>query len=552
YGGWRFVFPSSYRGTALAPFDAMRIIRVVLAFALNGSVLSDMFAPYSVLFADPVLGDGMRVGYSFWEFVRHPRLGTGSLAAGALTALLVWRALGGRQQSAHSAEARIQPAFAALAGLLVAFVPIVPVAATPKYQQWYHDLGIRAYVHTALSHFGVALTVAAVLIWAIDSMRRRFLWLSAAVAMSSAFAVLSAAGYAMNDAIAQDMRTEASRWLVFDRAMRIMQSQGWSRYTIVAPRFASGSWFAVLAPDFWVEWAAVRYGMQVDFTTTLVPARALVGGAVLVDFVATGDKGVLMILAHLRSLDAHKPPVADTIFVAPVTRGYRVTQQVVQFDDIKLGRREVRLLTADRLPGDPSVRVIRPVAADPGSINVLSQSAVDSLPIACATRLALSDRVTFGNTATWRQQTCIGTAFLGEGWHPSERTGVWSRNRTATLRLPVDNSAQGVRVRLTLQTYTGLGFYDATTEVQVRAGNRVVAERHDAFRSAMPPIEFAIGRDDISADGTVALTIGVDRTYNPHRLGVAQDDRDLGIHLETLEVLPIRDESNNRQSNAGR
>ena len=319
YVGWRFAFPSAYRGNALAQFDVMRIARVLFAFALSGSVFHDMFAAYTVLFADPIFGDGMRIGYPFWDFVRHPRLGTGSLAAGALSALLTWHALARLRPSVRLGDARVQQAFAVIVGVLIAFVPIIPVAATPKYQQWYHDLGIRAYVHTALSHFGVSLVVAAVLIWVADSLRRRFARLAMAGATSCVFAVLSAGGYAMNDAIALDMRTEASRWLVFDRALRIMQSQGWSRYDIVAPRFASGSWFAVLPPGYWVEWAAARYGMQVGFMTTAVPARALTGGAVLLDFVATGEAGVLVTLARLRSPDAHSPPVADAIFVAPVT-----------------------------------------------------------------------------------------------------------------------------------------------------------------------------------------------------------------------------------------
>jgi hypothetical protein len=381
-----------------------------------------------------------------------------------------------------------------------------------------------------------------VLIGAVDALRRRLAWLVVAGATSCVSAVLSAGAYAMNDAIALDMRTEASRWLVFDRAVRIMRSQGWSRYNIVAPRFASGSWFAVLPPSFWVEWAAARYSMQVGFKTSEIPARALAGGAVLLDFAAMGETGIFMTLAHLQSPDAHGPLVADAIFVAPVTvADYRVTQQVVQFDDVKVGQREVRLLTAERLAGDPSVRVIRPVAAVPGSINVLPQSPVGSLSITCATPLVPSDRVTFGTSAAPRQATCIGTALLEKGWHPAERTGVWSRDRTAVLRLPVAVSAQELRVRLTMGSYPGLGFYDSATDIQVRAGNRLVAERHDGFRSPMKPIEFAVNRDDVADDGSLTIAIGVDKTYNPRQLGMAPDDRDLGVHLEMLEVLPPHD-----------
>ena len=165
YMGWRFAFPSAYRGNAVAEFDLMRITRVTLAFALNGSVLHDMFAQYNVLFADAAFGDGMRIGYLFWRFVQHPRLHTGSLAAGALSALLVWDSLARLRPSVRPGDARAQQAFAVIVGALIAFVPIIPVAATPKYQQWYEDLGIRAYVYTALSHFGVSLVVAGVLIW---------------------------------------------------------------------------------------------------------------------------------------------------------------------------------------------------------------------------------------------------------------------------------------------------------------------------------------------------------------------------------------------------
>ena len=542
YFGWRLVFPSVYRGNALAEFNAVRIARVALAFALNGSLLHDMFSTYTVRFSDPAFFDLREIGYPFWAFVRHPHLGPGSLAAGALSSWLVWHALGRLRPAGRVTGARMQLAFAVIAGVLIAFVPIVPVAATPKYQHWYYDLGVRAYVHTALSHFGTSLVVAAILIWMVDSLRRRYAWLAMVVGMSCLFAVLSTTGYVINDAIARDMRAEASRWLVFGRAIGIMRTQGWSGYNIVAPRFASGSWFAVLPPSYWVEWAAARYGMQIGFMTTAVPARDLTRDSILLDFIQVGATGTFMTLAHMRSADAHSRPVADTILVASVTAAdYRVTEQVVHFDDVKLGPREVRLLGAERMPQDPSVRVIRAVAADPASIRVLPQSSVLSLPIACATPLLPTDRVTFGTSTGPGQPACIGTAFLGEGWHAPEQTGVWSRSGSATLRLPIENSGRDLRVRLTLRSYPGLGFYDATTNLQVRAGSRLVAERRDAFRSSMPPIEFVIAPEDKSADGTVALSIGVDKTYNPRRLEVAQDDRDLGVHLETMEILPIRD-----------
>ena len=93
-----------------------------------------------------------------------------------------------------------------------------------------------------------------------------------------------------------------------------------------------------------------------------------------------------------------------------------------------------------------------------------------------------------------------------------------------------------------MRSYPGLGFYDSATDIQVRAGSRLVAERHDGFRSPMPPIEFAVNRDDVTADGNLTITIGVDRTYNPRQLGIAPDDRDLGVHLEMLEVLPRQGE----------
>jgi hypothetical protein len=44
----------------------------------------------------------------------------------------------------------------------------------------------------------------------------------------------------------------------------------------------------------------------------------------------------------------------------------------------------------------------------------------------------------------------------------------------------------------------------------------------------MPPIEFQVYRDDVAADGTLTVMIGVDRTYNPRQLGIAPDDRELG------------------------
>ncbi|MGH9551776.1 MAG: hypothetical protein ACRD3W_20490, partial [Terriglobales bacterium] len=204
YVGWRFAFPTNYAGNMLADFDVLRIARVVLAFALSGSIFHDMFATYTVRFSDAVLLNAASIGYPFWQFVRHPRMYAGSFVAGSLSALLIWHALAQLRSPVYTKNARVQHAFAVIVGALIAFVPILPVAATTKYQQWYYEFGIRAYVHTALSHFGVSLVIAVALIWMTDSLRRRFAWLTMAVATSCIFAVLCGAGYAMNDAIAQD------------------------------------------------------------------------------------------------------------------------------------------------------------------------------------------------------------------------------------------------------------------------------------------------------------------------------------------------------------
>ena len=529
YFGWRFEYPSGYTGNSLAPFDTLRIARVTASFALSGSLPFDAFVSYDVGFAHPSSGEVSRVAYPLGDYLRAAVSSPGALAFGGLALLAClygFRSIGSASLTARSAAAAIG------VGVLIALVPILPVAMTVKYQQWYFDQQIRSYVHTGLSHFGIALAIGAGIARATRAPASSRLQLALAVATSALAGALAAGGFAMNDAIAADMRSEANRWRVLNRAVELLEADGGANAaTLVAPRFASGSWFAVLPSSYWSEWARARHGVDLNFTAGPFPAYDGARRVYLLDYRETPTRMPTVIAAHVTTDAMTRLPIADRILLAPSVRDPEALKEFLVFRDFKRGQEVMRVAGIPALPG--AVRRLENIAADPSSIRIQREFPMPALPILCPQVLDEGRRARFGAASTGTD--CLLTAALVDGWHSPERNGVWSKARVAMIRVRVPDSPESVDavIRLTLKSYPGLGFYPGSSTIRIRVGDTVLAEFVDE-RGTSPVVEVPVPRTMIGAKGVLDLAIESDRVYNPKALGIAADARDLGIHLESI------------------
>lgn len=264
--GWTNFHPTTYDGHVLAHFDisnAIRFLRVLLSFVSSGSILYEFLEPYRVIFTDTVAQTQTRVVYGLGYAVRGIFASRIAIVTGILltfSAALVLL----RQQKSVARVAGLSPLLLAIfIGSMVAVIPIVPVAMTEKYQMFF-DLGVRSYYLTTISHFGTSLVLAAVIIAIVEHFEgRRRRIISSALAI--AIGVLGAATCTQNLNVVTNMSSEAARWRIFTAAIAHSREAGIDLHSVWAPRFASGSWYAVLPSSYWKDYAKYVLATDVDF-----------------------------------------------------------------------------------------------------------------------------------------------------------------------------------------------------------------------------------------------------------------------------------------------
>ncbi|WP_441241149.1 hypothetical protein [Tardiphaga sp. 768_D3_N2_1] len=259
--GWMIAHPSKYNGHSLAPFDAANITTTLLNFSLSGSVLYDLVIPYKVLYADALTGAGTAIVYDIYLYVNELAAYPGTILVGIMTAYAAFITL--RRMPGQGVTVwRFIPLI--LIGGMITFLPILPVAMTQKYQTWCLEYGINSYVMTILSHFGVSMMLAGIL---MPFVHLRGLGIVIALLLAIILGAFAAVGSRMNDAVAADMRPEAGRWRILALALKTIDATGQTSPVIFAPRFGSGSWFTVVPPDYWTAYVKAKYKRPVQIYT---------------------------------------------------------------------------------------------------------------------------------------------------------------------------------------------------------------------------------------------------------------------------------------------
>jgi len=206
YAGWRAAFPAQYEGGQIATADAdiSRALQVVWQFSsasLPGYVLLH-FSELHQRFAGSPAGFERTLG-SLLANLRVEWL-VKALAVG----LGIW-------VSRHLRRPALRLHGPLLVAALLFLLPPLPLALTPKYQQWV-AAGAQAYVVTYFSYFGVILALAALPAalpaWSTGGRRWR-------VGLGLV-AVLAALGSLATDfgnaAMHRSQRLYAERWRLFD------------------------------------------------------------------------------------------------------------------------------------------------------------------------------------------------------------------------------------------------------------------------------------------------------------------------------------------------
>jgi hypothetical protein len=259
--GWTVSHPSTYGGHSLAAFDAEKTTSTLANFALSGSLLYDLIVPYKVVYTDALTTTGTAIVYSIYDYALELATYPGTILIGAITAYAAFVTL--RRAPAQGVTVwRFIPLI--LVGGIITFLPILPVAMTQKYQTWCLEYGINSYIMTVLSHFGVSMMIAGIL---MPFAPPRGLGMIVALVLAIALGAFATVGSRMNDAIAADMRPEASRWRVLALALKTIDTTRQTSPVIFAPRFRSGTWFTVVPDDYWTTYVKAKYKRPVQIFT---------------------------------------------------------------------------------------------------------------------------------------------------------------------------------------------------------------------------------------------------------------------------------------------
>ncbi len=544
---WRSIFNTNYEGNTLSGASILRAFPTLFGLSTSGSLLSDIVHPYAVNFADAVGQDGYSVSYSVLSYIRAATDGPSALLSALIVFSVVYLLASSDNPSQRASNFGWFAIGGIVVGILIAFVPILPVALVAKYQRHYAELRVHSYVYTALSHFGVTLGLSSLLLWVgslthTGTLKRNIFSTFIAIIVS----VLAYCGYQMNDAIANDIRIETSRWKVVDQTMEIVSKLERPITAIYAPRLFSGSWFSVMDGNYWSQYVLTRHGKIMTFVRDPIKVSTIEGNAAFVDFtMGRNPSQSVVVLAPLGVSGRDDSVVVNRIVVA-IERPdpSDLAQYVLSFRDAGQQRSstEVRFSHLEPIGKSETVRSLSNINALPASIRVVRNSTLKSIPVRCGKSILSGTTIFFGTAVSGEGRVCIDDEWLKDGWNSREQAGVWSRSRNAVIDLSTNGLSQGTLVlTISVGTYTGLGFNDTPQTVTVRNGSHDLATRTDKKGVGFQPMQIKFPRNTWKAGGSINLSIDTDHTINPANEKLSSDTRDLGVYIQSIKVDVVKD-----------
>ncbi len=546
YITWRMIFSTEYEGNTLGALNFTKMFPVLLSLSTSGSLLSDIISPYSVNFSDAVAYDGFRVTYPVFSYLESSSGGLLAWLSALVVLVVVFSILmtSQNQQKAKFGKIKTNALAGIFIGSIIAISPILPVAFSYKYQEQYYKLGIHSYVFTALSHFGVTLLLASIVIWILSRGGKIFQNLIAGVVAVS-IAVLSLCGYRMNDAIVNDMSNETIRWSAVDQTATLSSLLGSEINTIYAPRLQSGSWFACVDTNYWSQYVAAFHHKQLWFHNLFPEINAENTQAAYMDFMlAHSGKQLVVFMAPLTRTQSCGSVVADRIVVSienPSSSDFN--QFILAFTDKVRGAISVRFSQLKAINKSGSIRMINDIEALPSSIRFEQHSIIQQMLIPFKPPLEMGTKILFGTSPLNEKESYSGAKMLQNGWNNIEPSGVWSSSDKAVLSFPTDGLQHGtLDIRFFIGTYVGLTGKGEMQQISVLLNDKILATRIDAAGAGFQSLNITIPKEEWSPGQNLNLILGVDHVGNPVKddMGIL-DSRDLGLCLRSLEIASIKE-----------
>lgn len=553
YGYWRLSHPTQYAGNSLAPFNLGRIAKTIANFSTASNVVHDIFKHYEAIQGDSIDHTAAWTGYALshsWRAVLNSPI---ALIVGLITALTVGKVLRATNENLNlpstgtNKQARGSTAIVIL-GLVIAILPIAPVALTTQYQTWVADLHVQAYSHSLFCHFGLSVTLAGCLIgWNEHFSKGRWESLFQVFAIASS-SVLAALAFSTSNVIADDMRVVAGRWRVLEQVNEIAQ-QVFPGELVYMPQLADGGQYGVVNDDYWGQYLKAKLQSSTRVTANHPSISDELRGLLNVRYAfVDGGRNLIGLVTEVKQLAENPDMRAQraVVFVEKVDANL-LAQYRLSYRD-QQGTFAYRTLSQlpFSAPGKPHTSLIILPHAIASSIRI------ERIPDQAATpgaaenslirwRYPSGRAIDFGN-ALWTSDSQRDTILrvLGSQWHANESSGVWSKGEHASLKIPQAwLYPQGSKLHVDGSTCVGLGMPGGEQLVTVRFGEQQLARW--TFTLGKPPAVMEIvlpphagnGQDDIELD------IDIAPSYRPNAMIQSPDTRDLGFLLRSIVFEPL-------------
>lgn len=541
YIAWRLANPSQYDGNKFGSFNPIQVAQVLFSLSASGTVLTDCFIPYRVNFADAIGHDGYGIAYQPLKYLAVQGNIILALLCGvfATTATLTlsgrWSPIAGDSQTRCHRLPGWFPCI--LTGVSIAVIPVLPVAFVGKYQEQFYKLDVRSYAFTPICHFGWSL-ILAFLISQTDRLKRNSIQRTLSILISVCMGVMCYCATLRNEAAVADIRRETCRWKVVDQIASILPRLERTVTAVHVPRLPSGSWFTVVTTDYWSNYMQKRFHQTLRFDSTSIARSSIGPGLAYVDYYTAKDNRQSIVFAALLDVEPKNGQViAREIGVAstgldPSDRA----QYQLNYRDLDLGSVSCRFSQMSVSNEDKHIRLLRNVRAVPSSIHISQHSEVHDLNIECGEHATLNIPIRFG-LESGRLGGESGAKWLVGGWHPQERSGTWSSEKSSKLHVPLKaEPGDKFSVKVIASTLTGLGFYDQPQTVRLKIGDRIVASQGFVRGSGFLEIPFDMDQSDLTNVENLVLEVEVEDILNPAKLGISADTRNLGVMIQNLTV----------------
>lgn len=265
YVGFRFAYPTLYDGNQMrfSPAAMVAVWKTFGASALPGMAFGDLQGLFNE-FSDDYAGYAGGWG-AVLEQIRVEWMIL-AVVAGLLCALFL--------AGAAREPSGIRLGRAAVVAVVMATVPQIPHALTPRYQTWV-QWGTKSHVPTYLAAFGLALLLACAVTAVASALRGAWPWTASVAAALAWVAVLTAFS---NFYVARSQTIARRKWDLVDAVLR---SEPFAAMPDDAVLLAPSWWHGInimnVLDDYWTRYLRKKTGRHIEVVRSLAGLRSVCG-----------------------------------------------------------------------------------------------------------------------------------------------------------------------------------------------------------------------------------------------------------------------------------